>query len=108
RDALNAVLETYFVKRPSAEWVEKLNEAGVPCGPINAIDQVFADPQVDHLGIVQEMGSLRVVGQPMTLGRTPSRLEAAPPGRGEHTAEILREMGFSEAEIEALREAKVV
>jgi formyl-CoA transferase len=108
RDALNAALETYFVERPGAEWVEKLNAAGVPCGPIYRIDQVFADPQVQHLGMVQSMDSLRVVGQPMTLGRTPSALVAAPPGRGEHTAEVLREVGFSDAEIDALREAKVV
>jgi len=108
RDSLNAALETYFVNRTSAEWVEKLNAKGVPCGPIYRIDQVFADPQVEHLGIVEEKDSLRVVGQPMTLGRTPSRLDTAPPGRGEHTSEILREMGFSEVEIEALREAKVV
>src|SRR5712675_2280536 len=108
RDALNAALETYFVERPGAEWVEKLNAAGVPCGPIYRIDQVFADPQVQHLGMVQSMDSLRVVGQPMTLGRTPSALAAAPPGRGEHSAEVLREAGFSDAEIDALREAKVV
>jgi formyl-CoA transferase len=108
RDALNAALETYFVERPGADWVEKLNAAGVPCGPIYRIDQVFADPQVQHLGMVQSMDSLRVVGQPMTLGRTPSALAAAPPGRGEHTAQVLREVGFSDAEIEALREAKVV
>jgi crotonobetainyl-CoA:carnitine CoA-transferase CaiB-like acyl-CoA transferase len=108
RDALNAALETYFVQGSSGEWVEKLNAAGVPCGPIYRIDQVFADPQVEHLGIVQRIGSLRVVGQPMTLPRTPSGLAAAPPGRGEHTAEVLQEAGFSEAEIEALRKAKVV
>jgi crotonobetainyl-CoA:carnitine CoA-transferase CaiB-like acyl-CoA transferase len=108
RDALNAALEAYFVERPGAEWVEKLNAAGVPCGPIYRIDQVFADPQVQHLGMVQSMDSLRVVGQPMTLGRTPSALVAAPPGRGEHTAEVLREVGFSDAEIDALREAKVL
>jgi len=108
RDALNAALETYFVERPGAEWVDKLNAAGVPCGPIYRIDQVFSDPQVQHLGMVQSMDSLRVVGQPMTLGRTPSALAAAPPARGEHTAEVLREVGFSDAEIEALREAKVV
>ena len=110
RDALNAVLETHFVQRPSAEWVETLNGAGVPCGPIYRIDQVFADPQVEHLGIVQrsETGDLRVLGQPLTLGRTPSRLAAPPPGRGEHTGEVLRELGFSDAEIETLRQAKVV
>ncbi|MFL5399769.1 MAG: CaiB/BaiF CoA transferase family protein [Myxococcales bacterium] len=108
RDALNAVLDTYFVQRPGAEWVEKLNAAGVPCGPIYSMDQVFADPQVEHLGIVQSLDRLRVVGQPMTLGRTPSRLVAKPPGRGEHTSEVLREAGFSEAEIESLRKAKVI
>jgi formyl-CoA transferase len=108
RDALNAALETYFVQRSSADWVEQLNVAGVPCGPIYRIDQVFKDPQVEHLGIVQGMESLRVVGQPMTLGRTPSGLAAAPPGRGQHTAEVLREVGFSDAEIEALQKAKVV
>jgi formyl-CoA transferase len=108
RDALNAALERYFVQRSSADWVEQLNVAGVPCGPIYRIDQVFKDPQVEHLGIVQGMESLRVVGQPMTLGRTPSGLAAAPPGRGQHTAEVLREVGFSDAEIEALQKAKVV
>ncbi|MFL5363217.1 MAG: CaiB/BaiF CoA transferase family protein [Myxococcales bacterium] len=108
RDALNAVLDTYFVQRPGAEWVEKLNAAGVPCGPIYSMDQVFADPQVEHLGIVQSLDRLRVVGQPMTLGRTPSRLVAKPPGRGEHSSEVLREAGFSEAEIESLRKAKVI
>ncbi|MFL5279215.1 MAG: CaiB/BaiF CoA transferase family protein [Myxococcales bacterium] len=108
RDALNAVLDTYFVQRPGAEWVEKLNAAGVPCGPIYSMDQVFADPQVEHLGIVQSLDRLRVVGQPMTLGRTPSRLVGKPPGRGEHSSEVLREAGFSEAEIESLRKAKVI
>jgi formyl-CoA transferase len=108
RDALNAVLDTYFVQRAGAEWVEMLNAAGVPCGPIYSMDQVFADPQVEHLGIVQGLDALRVVGQPMTLGRTPSRLVARPPGRGEHTAEVLREAGFSEFEIDSLRKAKVI
>jgi formyl-CoA transferase len=108
RDALNALLDTYFVQRPGAEWVEKLNAAGVPCGPIYSMDQVFADPQVEHLGIVQSLEKLRVVGQPMTLGRTPSRLVAKPPGRGEHTSEVLRDAGFSEFEIDSLRKARVI
>ena len=112
RDALNAELATYLTGRSSAEWVEALNEAGVPCGPIYSIDKVFTDPQVAHLAMVQEIatdrGTLRVVGQPLALGRTPSRLVAAPPERGEHTVEVLREFGFSDAEIARLRESKVV
>jgi formyl-CoA transferase len=112
RDALNGELETYLAGRSSAEWVERLNQAGVPCGPIHTIDKVFADPQVKHLGIVREIaterGTLRVVGQPVSLGRTPSQMVAPPPGRGEHTTEVLREFGFSDAEIERLRRDKVV
>jgi crotonobetainyl-CoA:carnitine CoA-transferase CaiB-like acyl-CoA transferase len=112
RDALNEEIESYVVKGSSAEWVERLNEAGVPCGPIHSIDQVFADPQVKHLGIVREIpaakGTLRVVGQPVTLGRTPSRIVAPPPSRGEHTTEILREFGFSDADIGRLRQDRVI
>jgi len=112
RDALNAELGTFLAARTSAEWVELLNKAGVPCGPIHSIDQVFADPQVRHLGIVREIatatGVLRVVGQPVSLGRTPSRNLSAPPGRGEHTDEVLRELGFSEAEIGRLRQDDVI
>jgi formyl-CoA transferase len=112
RDALNAELESYLASRTSAEWVERLNEAGVPCGPIHSIDQVFADPQVQHLGIVREIATdghtLRVLGQPVTLGRTPSNIVSPPPARGEHTTEVLREFGFSDAEIDRLREDKVI
>jgi crotonobetainyl-CoA:carnitine CoA-transferase CaiB-like acyl-CoA transferase len=113
RDALNAEIDKRLAGRTSAEWVKLLNETGIPCGPIYAIDKVFADPQVQHLAIVQEIetearGALRVVGQPVTLSRTPSRLAAAPPERGEHNEEVLREFGFSQAEIAELREAKVI
>jgi TatD DNase family protein len=100
--------------RTSAEWIERLNAAGVPCGMINTIDKVFADPQVAHLGIVQDIdtgdarGNLKVVGQPVSLGRTPSRLAAAPPERGQHCEEVLREFGFTDAEIAELRQAKVI
>src|ERR1700726_2875934 len=78
RDALNAEIESHLRSRTSAEWVEHFNKAGVPCGPIYAIDQVFADPQVRHLGIAQKVAGngkqkLTLVGQPMSLSRTPSR-----------------------------------
>jgi crotonobetainyl-CoA:carnitine CoA-transferase CaiB-like acyl-CoA transferase len=113
RKALNAEIETYTVKKRSAEWIEIFNKAGVPCGPIYSIDQVFADPQVKHLGIAQSVSrkdgrSLTVVGQPVELSRTPSAIVAPPPELGEHTDEVLAEFGFSASEIAALRQAKVI
>jgi crotonobetainyl-CoA:carnitine CoA-transferase CaiB-like acyl-CoA transferase len=113
RRALNAEIETYTVRRRSAEWIEILNKAGVPCGPIYSIDQVFADPQVKHLGIAQSVSkkdgrSLTVVGQPVELSRTPSAIVAPPPELGEHTDEVLAEFGFAASEIAALRQAKVI
>ena len=113
RDALNAEIENYLQSRTSAEWIEHFNKAGVPCGPIYSIDQVFGDPQVRHLGIAQSVGGKgkrgpRLVGQPMSLSRTPSRLKAPPPKLGEHTDAVLKEFGFSAREIATLHKAKAV
>jgi crotonobetainyl-CoA:carnitine CoA-transferase CaiB-like acyl-CoA transferase len=113
RDALNADIERYTVKRSSTEWIELLNKAGVPCGPIYAIDQVYADPQVVHLAMAQpvktkDKSPLRMARQPVSLSRTPSRLVAAPPGLGEHTDAVLKEFGFGAKEIAALRKANAV
>ena len=113
RDALNADMEKYTVKRTSAEWIELLNKAGVPCGPIYTIDEVYADPQVVHLGMAQSVktkdkSTLRMAGQPMSLSRTPSRLAAPPPTLGEHTDAVLKEFGFGAKEIAALRKANAV
>ncbi len=112
RDALNAEIETHLKDRTSAEWVERFNKAGVPCGPIYSIDQVFADPQVRHLGIARNVAgtkpALRLVGQPISLSRTPSRLVARPPKLGEHTDAVLKEFGFSAREIAALHKANAV
>jgi crotonobetainyl-CoA:carnitine CoA-transferase CaiB-like acyl-CoA transferase len=113
RDALNAEIDELLVGRTNAEWVERFNEAGVPCGPIYAIDQMFADPQVKHLGIAQtvtkkDKSKMALVGQPMSLSRTPSRLAVRPPELGEHTDTILKEFGFSKRDITALHKAKAV
>jgi crotonobetainyl-CoA:carnitine CoA-transferase CaiB-like acyl-CoA transferase len=99
RDKLNAIMEEVTATKSSAEWIDILNVAGVPCGPINTIDEVFADPQVKHLGIVQPvehptLGRIDLIGQAVTLSRTPSRLRSATPERGEHTDEVLRELGY--------------
>jgi crotonobetainyl-CoA:carnitine CoA-transferase CaiB-like acyl-CoA transferase len=113
RDALNAEIESRLKDRTSAEWVERFNKAGVPSGPIYSIDQVFADPQVQHLRIAQRVAgkgkrALRLVGQPVSLSRTPSRLTAPPPQLGEHTDAVLKEFGFSRRAIAALHKAKAI
>jgi formyl-CoA transferase len=113
RKALNAAIEAITAARDSAEWIERFNEAGVPAGPIYSIDQVFADPQVKHLGIAQPvehpaLGHIELVGQAVTLSRTPSRLNTASPEAGEHTDAILEELGYSAADIAQLRQCGVV
>jgi crotonobetainyl-CoA:carnitine CoA-transferase CaiB-like acyl-CoA transferase len=113
RDALNAEIDSYMAGRTSAEWIERLNKAGVPCGPIYSIDQVFDDPQVKHLGMAatvaqKDKGNMALVAQPVTLSRTPSRLVARPPELGEHTDAGLKEFGFKPKEIAALHKAGAV
>ena len=114
--ALNAHLNDIVRQKPSAYWVERSNKAGVPCGPINTIDQVFADPQVQHLGIADAGRATRKLGA--AEGRRPAdpheRLPAAgeaaspTPDAGEHTEEILKGLGYTGAQIAELREKKVV
>jgi crotonobetainyl-CoA:carnitine CoA-transferase CaiB-like acyl-CoA transferase len=112
RDVLNAEIDKTLKRKTSAEWIAILNKAGVPCGPIYSIDQVFSDPQVEHLGIAQQVakdgGTLTVVGQPVALSRTPSRIAAPPPELGQQTDEVLAEFGFGTDEIAALHQAKVL
>ena len=114
RDALNVEIDRYLTGRTSADWVEHLNAAGVPTGPIYSIDQMFADPQVQHLGVKQSVRvkkgakALTLVGQAFTMSRTPSKLAAPPPGLGEHTDAVLKEFGFSKSQIAALHKAKAV
>jgi formyl-CoA transferase len=113
RKALNAAIEAITKERTSADWIERLNKAGVPSGPIYKMDEVFADPQVKHLGIAQkvhhpQLGDIELVGQAVTLSRTPSRLETASPDAGEHTDAILADLGYSAGDIARLREKGVV
>jgi crotonobetainyl-CoA:carnitine CoA-transferase CaiB-like acyl-CoA transferase len=118
RDALNAELEARFKTDTGAAWVERLNKAGVPCGPIYAIDQMFADPQVKHLNVTgtvskkpkgaKKKTTMRLLAQPVALSRTPSHLVSWPPEAGEHTDAVLKEFGFSKREIKALHAAKAV
>jgi crotonobetainyl-CoA:carnitine CoA-transferase CaiB-like acyl-CoA transferase len=113
RAELNAEIAAITRTKPSAHWISVLNDAGVPCGPINTIDQVFADPQVRHLGIAQavehpELGTINLVGQPFTLSRTDSAIASATPEAGQHNDEILHELGYDDSAIAALRNQRVI
>ncbi len=113
RDALNEAIGAITRARSSADWIEALNKAGVPCGPIYKMNEVFADPQVKHLDMTRVvpqpvLGDVEVVGQPIELSRTPWSIRSATPEPGEHTDAILTELGYGAAEIAALQEKKVV
>jgi crotonobetainyl-CoA:carnitine CoA-transferase CaiB-like acyl-CoA transferase len=108
RDALGAEIEAITLTRSTAEWITLFTKAGVPAGEINNIGQVFANEQVRHLGLAQpvtsqERGETQLVGQPILMSRTPSRIAAPPPLAGQHSARILAEIGLSEAEIAAMK-----
>ena len=113
RDALNARINTLLRGQTTAHWLEALNAAGVPCGPIYSIDAMFADPQVRHLGIAQAVTkpdgtTLSLVGQPVTLSRTPASLRQAAPDAGEHSDAILEGLGYSATDIADFRARKLI
>jgi crotonobetainyl-CoA:carnitine CoA-transferase CaiB-like acyl-CoA transferase len=113
RVALNAEINKALAAKTTAEWIDILIKSEVPCGPIYAIDQVFDDPQVKHIKASAsvkspKLGEIRIVNQAVTLSRTPARMAAAPPEVGEHTEEVLKELGYDKAAIAALRQKKVV
>jgi crotonobetainyl-CoA:carnitine CoA-transferase CaiB-like acyl-CoA transferase len=113
RDALNAEIGKLTSQKSTEHWVTEFNTAGVPCGPIYTIDEMFEDPQVQHLGMAQKVPTddgrdITLVSQPVKLSRTPSKMAARPPEFGEQTEEILAEFGFAADEIADLRQHKVV
>ncbi len=113
RVALNAILSAITRTRTRAEWIALFEKDSVAAGPINSIDEVFADPQVQHLGIAQplhhpRLGDVEVVGQPFILNRTPSQMRTVAPDRGAHNHDILSDIGYSPEQITALKEKGVL
>jgi crotonobetainyl-CoA:carnitine CoA-transferase CaiB-like acyl-CoA transferase len=113
RKRLNAALSEFTRRYKSAELVEKLNAAGVPAGPIYSVDQMFADPQVEHLAIAVPMehptrGKVAIVNQAVALSRTPCVLDRPTPTLGKHTEEVLGELGYSRDDIANFRRGKVL
>jgi crotonobetainyl-CoA:carnitine CoA-transferase CaiB-like acyl-CoA transferase len=100
RDSLNLEINRLLAAQDRAYWIERLNAGGVACGLINNLQEVFEEPQIQHLGMVKDVvssrqGAQKMVGQPMQLERTPSTIARAAPRRGEHTEEVLGELGLS-------------
>ena len=102
RPELATELESALAARTTDEWVETLIEAGVPCGPIHDYRQVFEDPHTQAREMEVQMDGVRMLGIPVKLSGTPGAIRRTAPQIGEHTAEVLREAGFSDEEIEAL------
>jgi len=112
RDTLNAEINRHLAAQDRSYWIDRLNAGGVACGHINNLQEVFGEPQVQHLGLVKDVvsphqGPQRLVGQPMTLERTPSSIARAAPRRGEHSEEILTELGLSTADLARMKSTGV-
>jgi crotonobetainyl-CoA:carnitine CoA-transferase CaiB-like acyl-CoA transferase len=113
RATLVPLLAERMRARPRAEWLAALEAAKVPGGPINGLDEVFVDPQVQARGMTVSMshplaGEVRLVASPIKLSGTPVQYRRAPPLLGEHTDEVLRELGLDAAEIATLRADAVI
>jgi crotonobetainyl-CoA:carnitine CoA-transferase CaiB-like acyl-CoA transferase len=113
RASLNAAIAQETRTRPSAHWIALLETAGIPCGPIYSIDQAFADPQVQHLGMAApvehpRLGPTHMVASPLNISGADKSLRGAAPIRPDHTDEVLAGIGYSDEEIADMRAAGVI
>ena len=110
---INAAIAAETSQKPSLHWIEVLDDAGIPCGPINTIDQTFADPQVQHLDMAKpvahpRLGAQRIVGSAINLQGLDESPRFATADAGEHTEQVLTALGRTPAELAALREQRVI
>ena len=108
REALNAEINRRLAKHDRSHWITAFNDGGVACGVINDMREVFNEPQIQHLGMVKDVvsrwrGPQRMVGQPVQLARTPSTIARSAPRRGEHTEEVLRELGLDDGDLARMK-----
>ncbi|MEO3473288.1 CoA transferase [Roseomonas sp. CAU 1739] len=113
RKRLNAAIAEVFKQQPSEHWIDLLERIGIPCGPINKVDQVFADPQVQHLRMAMPMqhptrGATHLVSSAINIEGVESAVRIVPPRLGEHSAEILKEHGYSDDDVARLRGLGVI
>jgi formyl-CoA transferase/CoA:oxalate CoA-transferase len=113
RDELTQILQKVFATKSSREWVELIEAAGVPCGPVLSLSEIFEDPQVLHRRMVEEVqhpkaGKIKVVGVPFKLSDTPASIRTPPPTLGEHSNEVLRSLGYGDEEIDELAKSGVI
>jgi crotonobetainyl-CoA:carnitine CoA-transferase CaiB-like acyl-CoA transferase len=113
RDKLNEIIAAAFKAKPSTEWLDLLEKASIPAGPIYHMNEVFDDPQVQHLEMAVPVkhpvsGDIRLVGEPVNLSRTPAEIVAPIAEMGEHTEEILAEIGIGGDDVGRLRANKVI
>lgn len=113
RHALNAAIAEHTATQTTAHWIPVLNQVSIPCGPINSIDQTFADPQVQHLQMATavdhpRLGDINIVRHAVSMNRTPHAINRHAPSTGEHTDEVLAEAGLSPDRIAALRDAGAI
>ncbi len=114
RDIIIPLIQEAFLARDADEWIAALQDAGIPCGPINTLDRVFDDPQVKARGIVVDVahptaGRIKLVGPPYKFSRTPATVRSHPPLLGEHTEQVLTTLlGYSQAKVKSLRQKGVI
>ena len=113
RAELNAILEPIFASKPRQHWIDAFAEAGIPCGPVNELPEVFTDPQVQARGMVVHLphpgrAQLPMLANPIRLSETPVQYRSVPPALGEHTDEVLAALGYDEAKRARLKARGVV
>jgi crotonobetainyl-CoA:carnitine CoA-transferase CaiB-like acyl-CoA transferase len=113
REVLIPIIQERLLTKPRDEWLAKLRESGFPCGPVNAIDEVFSDPQLLHRDMLVTMdhpkiGEIKQIGAPLKFSETPCSLDLPPPMLGQNTDEVLKFIGYTEDEVAALKKDDVV